>query len=118
MKNARKYIWIALIAIILIVVIIFYPAKQISSPCIQAGESIPLPANGEFTCCEGLRTISPAFPSDDLRNHISSLPEGCDISVGPTPICANCGDGECREGENRCNCPEDCSTRSEERRVG
>lgn len=57
-------------------------------------------------CCEGLVTI---FGSE--------LPNGkcwCtekDSSCGGTPICAPCGNGECEKeyGEDKCNCPIDCT---------
>lgn len=53
------------------------------------------------TCCAGLKLIDGAtvtdgrcVPSNDVDSN----------------FCAACGDGSCRadQGENKCNCPEDC----------
>lgn len=84
-------------------------ADQVALPCIAAGEHMPLPSEGNLECCGGLRTIRPTFPSTNPEEHISSLPDGCGISVGTTPICSDCGNEKCEVGENECNCPEDCS---------
>lgn len=92
-------------------------ANQPSLPCIIAGESIPLPSeaqNKNVECCEGLSTIPPTFPSTNPEEHISSLPEGCGISVGPTPICSDCGNEKCESWENKCNCPKDCTEKCTE----
>ena len=54
----------------------------------------------EQTCCPGLTRLD-AYES-------SSLPQQCLISKGGRYVCTHCGDGQCREGENHCNCPQDC----------
>lgn len=114
----KKVWWIIAIIVFLTVLAIveislFTDSEKIlgNKLCINAGGHIALPseANRNLGCCEGLRTIPPTFPSTDPKDHISSLPEGCGISVGPTPICSNCGNGKCEPWENKCNCPEDCS---------
>jgi len=53
------------------------------------------------TCCKGLTSISCDKP--DADGECSEI--GC---VGAF-YCTNCGDTICSEGENKCNCPEDCS---------
>jgi hypothetical protein len=57
------------------------------------GESSP-------SCCSGLTRLD-AYES-------AARPGQCLVSKGGRFVCARCGDGECREGENPCNCPTDC----------
>lgn len=111
MKKELIIFGIAVLLIILGISSCKKTSDKTALPCIIAGEHIPLPSetNGNVECCEGLRTISPTFPSTNPEEHISSLPEGCGISVGPTPICSDCGNGKCETWENKCNCPEDCN---------
>jgi len=54
-------------------------------------------------CCSGLVRISNDFP--DLRT--GECTGGTDDG---TMYCTKCGDGVCGPGENKCNCPKDCST--------
>jgi hypothetical protein len=82
---------------------------SLNASCVKEGESIPWPsANKNNECCAGLAPIPPTFPTNNSKEHISSLPEGCGISVGTTNICSNCGNGKCESWENACNCPQDC----------
>ena len=72
--------------------------EKVTEDCAKEGESVPV-VPGALKCCEGLTKISCARPDAN-----GNCPEGC---VGAS-ICANCGNGICGLGENKCNCPEDC----------
>ena len=50
-------------------------------------------------CCEGLTAVPAATPTEG----------GCASPRCPCYVCVACGDGVCGEGENECNCAEDCS---------
>jgi len=64
--------------------------------CIKEGDySNPFWDSG---CCIGL-IESLVYEIDESGN--------CIALTGPN-ICINCGDGLCKEWENRCNCPDDC----------
>jgi hypothetical protein len=63
----------------------------------EGGSHIVYP--GAPDCCPGLGTISCESPDGD-----GNCPGSC---AGAT-ICANCPDGNCGPGENKCNCPADC----------
>jgi hypothetical protein len=54
----------------------------------------------EQACCPGLTRLEAYEPS--------SVPKQCLVSKGGRYVCTRCGDGQCREGENTCNCPKDC----------
>jgi len=66
-------------------------------PCIpEGGSGIVVP--DATPCCDGLTSIGCDAPGDD------GLCEAC----GGGFYCTYCGDGECNEPENYCNCPADC----------
>jgi len=67
--------------------------------CAKEGESVPV-VPGAPSCCAGLAQISCDRP-DSSGN--------CQYGCAGGSICANCGNGVCGEGENKCNCPKDCS---------
>ena len=71
--------------------------------CAAAGESVPV-VPGAPDCCDGLHPIGCDAPGD-----FGLCPDEC---VGAI-VCANCGNGSCGPGENRCNCADDCSTGSQ-----
>jgi hypothetical protein len=50
-------------------------------------------------CCVGLFITEIPFPT----------PSGCTNDFEGEFYCTNCGDGECKQGEDVCNCQEDCS---------
>ena len=77
--------------------------EPVEPTCAGEGESVPV-VPGALDCCEGLSKISCAEPDSE-----GVCPEAC---VGAF-ICANCGDGTCGLGENKCNCPEDCETQTQ-----
>lgn len=64
--------------------------------CISEGET----GNyfDEDVCCSGLTKISNSFVSGG----------GCVAPTDGSFKCTNCGDNVCGDGENRCNCPQDC----------
>lgn len=76
--------------------------------CLKEGEGAstygqrPGDPNGgsERACCPGLTRLESYEPS--------ALPKQCLVSKGGHYVCTHCGDGQCREGENPCNCPKDC----------
>ncbi|MET0404189.1 MAG: hypothetical protein ABW123_17385 [Cystobacter sp.] len=61
----------------------------------DAAEALP-----EQPCCPGLTRLE--------SYEASSVPRQCLLSKGGRYVCTHCGDGQCREGENTCNCPTDC----------
>ena len=75
-----------------------YPKIEDPSEC---GE---LAYVGGKDCCEGFVK----------RCGIEFFDGTCDMvgtnTASSTPICLPCGNGICNQFENRCNCPEDCST--------
>ena len=77
--------------------------------CAEEGESVSAVGSGGIECCQGLSKIS--------RSKIDSS-GNCSIDcvgVSICAICANCGNGICGLGENKCNCPEDCEKEQEEK---
>jgi hypothetical protein len=66
--------------------------------CVPAGGEIPLD-NPELQCCQGL------FASECSRPTAAGA---CEMCPGGVSVCVNCGDGQCGEGESRCNCAIDC----------
>ena len=65
--------------------------------CVDEGGSVPIvPDTPE--CCEGLSKIPCDAPGDD----------GLCMACDGASFCTFCGDGECNEPENLCNCADDC----------
>jgi hypothetical protein len=67
--------------------------------CMPEGSSVD--TSGMQKCCAGLKAISCARPNSQGECHNEDF--NCDSFP-----CANCGNGICGLGENKCNCPEDC----------
>lgn len=65
-------------------------------PCGEEGEK----ASAGQSCCENLKNIPDSYFDEEAAE--------CKTEEGEQTICANCGNGECGPGENKCNCPEDC----------
>ena len=65
---------------------------------------------GEDECCSGLTSLSRWTICDTPGDKRGCNENGC---FPPPPdgsfICTKCGDKICGLGENRCNCPKDCS---------
>lgn len=55
-------------------------------------------------CCSGLTAIQNSTPGSDGK---------CITAVGGWPVCRLCGNGVCDEGENICNCPQDCGNETQ-----
>ena len=70
---------------------------QCRPECIGEGE-IAGDVPGAPPCCGGLEPIDCSQPGMGLP---------C-IECERAFVCAMCGDGQCKRGENSCNCPEDC----------
>ena len=68
-----------------------------TKPCLSEGEGFT-DFETEGKCCPGLKPIDACFPEGD----------GCVCPNCPCYTCTYCGNGECGEGENWCNCPNDC----------
>ena len=72
--------------------------------CLEAGgPHVPGPDGQILDCCDGLELLPVC--------EWFCFEEGCtDPCVCPDEkfYCANCGYGECAEGEHYCNCPQDC----------
>jgi hypothetical protein len=98
-------------------------SKSSNSVCTYCGNGIcgagensyNCPADCNTTACtaEG-RTKSMSMPDccAGLKSILNQIPAG-DGTCGGVPndgsvICANCGNGICGAGENKCNCPADC----------
>lgn len=54
---------------------------------------------GAPQCCDNLVKVSCGKPDQNGE---------CSAPCAGASICANCGDGVCGKGENKCNCPQDC----------
>lgn len=64
----------------------------------------------ELDCCEGLTKISCDKPASDLED--DDVPAECQSCLGAF-LCTYCGNGQCDNPENECNCPEDCQVQPE-----
>jgi hypothetical protein len=76
--------------------------------CVAEGDTL-VPGAG-FACCPSLSPIGcstegPSEPDAGVGACGTPLP-ACNICV------RSCGDGVCTAGENRCNCPQDCTNSS------
>ncbi len=74
------------------------PEDCVEEECVGEGGSIVIYPE-QPNCCEGLTRISCDGPINDT----------CEVKCDGSSICAKCGNGECGAGENKCNCPADCS---------
>jgi hypothetical protein len=79
--------------------------------CAAAGEVSSISSLGpeappEIECCSGLVVIDDGFVYQP--NEESADENGCAIRWGAPAICSDCGNDNCEDWENRCNCPEDC----------
>ena len=71
-------------------------------PCIKEGEQInewPLKRyEGPKYCCDGLNIIATKYFDNGECRHITDSGD----------LCSNCGNNNCEQWENQCNCPYDC----------
>jgi hypothetical protein len=67
-----------------------------SETCYPAGEIMAVYPDNK--CCEGLEQLP----------LIDEAQAGCGSMAGAV-LCSDCGNGRCEYGENKCNCPEDCT---------
>jgi hypothetical protein len=74
-------------------------ASSDEESCIVEGESGEV-YPGSSSCCEGLSGLTCDEPDENGN---------CRTGCSETFVCANCGNGECGDGENKCNCPVDCA---------
>ena len=104
--NRKIIYWILIIlAVALIAIVAWFtiiPRKIPEIKCAKEGERIGAQGMPEV-CCSGLKPVG-GWPGGYQG----------DCSISPPPaglsICSNCGNGICNahNGENKCNCPEDC----------
>ncbi len=83
----------------------FTPAKMMHLAGGCAAEGEPIGAEGmPNSCCQGLTPMG-GWPGGYEGNCTPPPPP-----TGPS-ICSNCGNGICETetGENKCNCPQDCT---------
>lgn len=89
----------------------FYPSGEDPSGCTEAGSYYDNPSLGPdappvIECCEDLEVIDNGVeynPDDEFADE-----EGCVFLDGGGGICSNCGNANCEQWENKCNCPTDC----------
>ena len=72
------------------------PADCMAEACVGQGEEL---AEQGQRCCANLLSLECMVVGAELA---------CLACAVPTTICSNCGNAECDEGENACNCPVDC----------
>ncbi|GEM_PF-5930504 len=117
MKKGLIVVLIVAFVIILIITAYFFlwphesPPKILNPTCAQAGEVFSISSLGpdappEGECCSGLVVIDDGFVY--RPNEESADENGCVILEGAAAICSDCGNNNCEEWENRCNCPADC----------
>lgn len=88
------------------------PAEQVARTgpsCAGEGEQYSDVFTDEYPgdCCEGL---TPWMSGMDTRVAIAGRCYPTEMLSGwPVGLCLACGDGECAEPEDSCNCPEDCA---------
>jgi len=74
--------------------------KMNEATCVPEGSAFDLKDSSlGMHCCMGLTTVSTATELGDGT---------CQRGPISAAICEACGDGVCKSGENRCNCPTDC----------
>ncbi len=69
--------------------------------CRAEGEGYDVKVMEEGPCCDGLTAANTTSEPD--ADGVCQL-----NGLNPAKICIACDDGTCGEGENVCNCPEDC----------
>ena len=75
--------------------------------CIGKGEEFEAKIAGG-QCCEGLVRAEVSAETDS-GEVFEGFPPGCGPTAPPSvKICLDCGNQVCEEGENVCNCAEDC----------
>jgi len=95
MKNVKLFLGILLLSILLSP-LCTNNSQTGGSDCLGEGQSrsgFLTPREEALVCCPGLKWI----------------PRVCGQALDGGSICAKCGDGRCGTGENKCNCPSDCS---------
>jgi hypothetical protein len=72
--------------------------------CLRAGEIFE---GKEGHCCPGLTGLDVLKEGEPGS---PGLPPGCMYDAPPSiRVCGICGNGTCGAGEDRCNCPADCT---------
>ncbi len=114
--NMNKKIIISIILLIILAGGAYWYLEKPTSPdwvekppirCIKEGlsdvEAISPEYNEQMTseCCQGLIKIAGG-------QYPKSYDENCIVMPGVPVICSDCGNGDCEEWENKCNCPKDC----------
>jgi hypothetical protein len=70
--------------------------------CEHEGQTYDVKLDDDGPCCRDLTPVNTTLQPDGAG--------GCEeVDVNPERVCIDCGDGECGEAENACNCPDDCA---------
>jgi hypothetical protein len=72
------------------------PNDCMARQCAGQGEEL---ANPEQRCCANLLSLECMVVGAD---------QACLACAVPRVICSDCGNNQCDDGENECNCPVDC----------
>lgn len=72
-----------------------------TADCATIGQTVPV-VPGAKECCKGLQTAS-------IMEIVYSEYRGYCSPLDGASVCINCGNSVCDEGENICNCNEDCA---------
>ncbi|MDP7081282.1 MAG: Kazal-type serine protease inhibitor domain-containing protein [Candidatus Undinarchaeales archaeon] len=76
--------------------------------CAKEGEKYSKVFTDDYPdrCCDGLTAWESGMDTRKVNN--GKCVETNLLSGSPVGTCINCGNGECEENENICNCPTDC----------
>ena len=92
MKKRLIISTIILVLIFVTIILVNLNKDSIGIGCSEEGETIGI---GE-KCCKQLEQLK-------IYNN-----ESCEYFIKSQWVCSNCGNNQCEEWENNCNCPEDC----------
>jgi hypothetical protein len=74
-----------------------------SAACRAEGEGYDVKVMEEGPCCDGLSAANTSEGVDSAGE--------CQVEeLNPAKVCIACGDGDCGDAENACNCPADCAS--------
>ncbi|MCL5010663.1 MAG: FlxA-like family protein [Patescibacteria group bacterium] len=74
--------------------------------CVKEGETYS--SSNKLVCCNSFAGVLDASVREDSQCIFKSG----SAYQGSIYVCTNCGNGVCGNGENQCNCPQDCKKKS------
>lgn len=95
----KKIIIVLIIFVLLIFVAYAYSIFRTKETCIKEGMKGKL--SNKDICCNGLIQIS-----DSTVKGVG----GCETPDSKVFVCSNCGNDNCEQWENECNCYKDCES--------